>query len=383
MKRFLAVFFTLLFALGLAFCASAASEEGKISLTSSLKSPIRGQTFTVKVKLTRNPGIFSLRAALLYDESILELVSVEDKELLPSFSQSEAENGKPRLHWAAPKGGSDLKESGVLAVLTFRIRSDAPYGDSRVSLEISDRLFDAQNKKGQTVSFDVVPFEFSLTCSHLTTVTETVTAPKFSEAGEGVVRCLDCGEEKPCTLLPEIVSEDGSAKATVQAGEFTDDGEKSIRSEYLFGGDTFEEAKTLFGDGVIRAFRVHLTREGLSYSPTGETKITLKTEFEQPKNFGLYQVTTGGVKKIDASWKDGVLSFLYGEGYFVLVEREEAPAVTTLPEKEEEAPTSPTTTRSEEEVKKEKELRSILLGVAAFVLCGVGAIFVLRRGKPL
>ena len=382
MKRVLPLILSLLFVLCLVFPVFGAFEVGKIRLTSSLEAPVRGQTFTVKVELTRNPGIFSLRAALVYDESVLELVSVEDKELLPSFSQSEAENGKPRLHWAAPKGGSDLKGSGVLAILTFRIRSDAPYGDSRVSLEISDRLFDAQNKKGETLSFDVKAFEFSLTCSHLTTVTETVTEPKYSEAGEGVTRCLDCGGETPCVLLPEIVSEDGSVKASVQAGEFTDDGEKSVRSEYLFGGETFDEAKKLFGDGVIRAFRIHLTREGLSHSPKGETKITLKTEFEQPKNFGLYQVTADGSKKIDATWKDGVLSFLYGEGYFVLVEREAPPPVTTLPAQEEEE-TTPTTTRSEEEVKKEKEIRSILLGVVAFVLCGVGAIFVLRRGKPL
>ena len=365
----------------------AAFTAGKLSLTSDLRTPVRGQSFTVTLELNRNPGVTSLRTVLAFDETALELVSVKDYGLLPSFSQEQGADGKETLHWKAPKGSGDLTQSGVLADLVFRIRDDAPYGDHRIGVNFSDRLFDAQDKSGASVAFDIKAFDFKLTCSHLTTETETVTAPTFSAAGVGKVTCKDCGEKWDSTLLPQIVSEDKKSVATVQPGEFGDEGEKSLRTEFLFGGDLFEEAKKMFGDSVIRAFQLHFTREGVAYTPTvGETEMALTTEFEQTKNFGLYAVSDGAPRRIDATWKDGVLSFSYEAGYFVLVEREEAPAIPTpedAPSEETPDATIPPVTLSPEEREKEKEIRIIVLGVCLLVVLGIAAGFVLRKGKSL
>ncbi len=364
----------------------AAFEEGKLSLTSEMQAPVRGHSFSVSLELNRNPGVTSLRAAMVFDEAVVELVSVEDKGLLPSFSKESGENGEVTLYWKAGAGGGDLTQIGVLATLVFRIRDDAPYGDHRIGINFSDRLFDAQNKGGASISFEVKAFDFQLICSHLTTETETVTPPTFSAAGEGKVTCKDCGESWSSPILPEIVSEDKKTVSCVQPGEFSVEGEKSLRTEFLFGGALFEEAKTLFGEGMIRAFRLHFTREGVAYSPAGETKIALATEFEQPKNFVLYAVSEGGARKLDAEWKNGTLSFVYESGYFVLVERESAP-VTSVSEnttsEEEPKPEIPAVTLSPEEKEREREIRFICLGVCLLVVLGVAAGIVLRKGKSL
>lgn len=387
MKKVRVVCMAILFACLFATASFAAFDDGKLSLTSELTSPVRGQSFTVSLEMNRNPGVTYLRTALSYDETVLELISVEDKGLLPSFSEDRSVNGKTTLHWKAPTGSGDLKQNGVLATMVFRIRDTAPYGDSRITVNFSDQLFDAQNKSGAAVGFDVKAFDLKLICSHLSTQTETVTAWKYSAEGVGKVTCSDCGESWEKALYPEIVSEDKKTSATVPVGEFTDDGEKSLRTEFLFGGALFDEAKNLFGDNVIRAFQLHFTKEGISFSPLGETAVTMTTEFEKTENFGLYLVKDGAPQKIDAKWENGQLSFLYGEGYFVLVEREKAP-VTSLPQdthpsEEEPDPALPEVTLSPEEQAKEKEIRIIALGVAVLVILAVGAVLVLRKGKSL
>jgi len=387
MKKLKTICMAILVAGLLTTAVFAAFEAGKISLNSDLQAPVRGQSFTVSLELNRNPGLTYLRTELVFDETVLELTSVEDKGLLPSFSEERGEKGKVTLRWKAPSGSGDLTQIGVLATLVFRIRDDAPYGDHRIGVNFSDRMFDAQNKAGMSLAFDIKAFDFKLLCSHLTTETETVTAPTFSAAGVGKVICKDCGESRESVLLPEIVSEDKKTVATVQPGEFGDEEEKSLRTEFLFGGELFEEAKKLFGDGVIRSFQLHFTRGGVAYSPAGKTEIALATEFEQPKNFGLYAVSDGASRRIEATWKNGILSFPYEAGYFVLVEREEAPVIS-MPEEnptveEEPDATVPAATLSPEEKEKEKEIRIIVLGVCLLVVLGVGAGIVLRKGKSL
>ncbi len=388
MKKRIVILASLLGVLLLTVGAFAAFEEGKISLNSEASSPAHGHSFTVTLELNRNPGVFALRTMLNYDEKVLELVSVRDEGLLPSFSQEKNTNGKTVLHWKAPSGSGDLTASGVLASLVFRVRDDAPYGESRITVDFSQRLFDATNKGGAALAFDIKAFEFNLVCSHLTTETETVTAPTFSAAGAGTVKCKACGETWESVLMPQIFSEDKKTSAAVQPGEFTDGGEKSLRTEFLFGGELFENAKKQFGDGVIRAFQLHFTREGMTYTPAGETKITLETEFEQPKNFGFYAISREGAHRLDGEWENGKLSFVYQSAaeYYVLVEREETPAIS-IPEdnSEEEEPILevPEVTRSPQEIEREREIRWIVLGILGVLLCAAGAIFVLRRGKSL
>lgn len=386
MKKLRMIVMAILVAYLLNTAAFAAFEVGKISLNSDLQLPVRGHSFTVSLELNRNPGLSSLRTELVFDETTVELVSVQDHGLLPSFSQERGEDGTVTLYWKAPSGSQDLTQIGVLASLVFRIRDDAPYGDHRIGIDFSDRLFDAQNKSGASLAFDIKAFDFRLICSHLTTETETVTAPTFAASGVGKVICKDCGESRETPLLPQLISADQKTVATVQPGEFTDAGEKSLRTEFLFGGELFEEAKTLFGDRVIRAFQLHFTREGIAYSPLGETTVMLTTEFEQPKNFGFYAVSDGGARKIDAVWKNGILTFPYESGYFVLVEREESPIVSVpeeTPPQEEPTVTVPQVSLSPEEQEKEKEIRIIVLGVCLLVVLGIGAGYVLKKGKSL
>lgn len=385
MRRLVPLFSALLLATLLFVPAFAATEEGKITLNSDLTEPVRGQTFSMTLEMNRNPGVASLRMALRYDPGVLELIRADDKKLLPNFSQDASVEGKSVFHWKVESGGGNAADKGVLVNLTFRIKPDATFGDSRVTVEINEELFDATNKAGQNVFFDIDPFDFTLVCAHYTTDTAVTSPPSFTQAGVGETTCRDCGEKWETPVLPEIASEDGKTHATVQTGEFTE-GEKSLRTEFYFGGATAEEAKRLFGDSVIRVFGLTFTREGTAFVPVGETRIRMKTEFEKPENFGLYLVTSAGPVKVDAAWADGEISFLYGEGFFVLVKREvqsPVPVPSQTPGISAPEPTLPPATLSPEEIEKEKEIRSILIAVVAFVLCGVGAIAVLRRKKPL
>ncbi|MBR5295363.1 MAG: hypothetical protein IKU24_02095 [Clostridia bacterium] len=381
MKKILSLFLLLIFVLSLSTPSFSAPAKGKISLSGNMEDLRRGVSFEVVVELNRNPGISSLRTALTFDPNILAVEKAESLGILPGFSADKSE-GQVLLRWAAKKESSEITARGKIALITFRVLDDAIYGDSSISLNVSQKLYDAVNGSGDSIPFDTVSLPFTLTCPHKNPYLTTVTEATFEEMGAAKSICPDCGEIKDVPLFPTLSSEDGKTIATLNIGEFKNDDRKSLRTEYIFGGEEAQEAKKLFGKNLVRAFRIHITKTTADYVPQSPCTISLEINFDLEENTVLYALQDGGAELIPFEKEGNKLKFSYRDAVFAFVLRENeeptVPSSTVTSTKKEEVTTS--SAFMEEEIKK-KDLTLIFIGVGALVLCGAAAIFLTRKTK--
>lgn len=106
-----------------------------------------GQTFEVKVAITENPGIISLRMKVVYDETALELVKVTDQGLLKGFTTPAPTVASPyTLRWADSLAAMNNTAQGTVVTLTFRALAE---GSTTVTVEHGE----ARSFSGDKVTF--------------------------------------------------------------------------------------------------------------------------------------------------------------------------------------------------------------------------------------
>lgn len=109
-----------------------------------------GETVKVNVSLLNNPGIISFRVRITYDSDSLELISGEPGVLGTSFGPT-TKNPFTFSWYDAIHG--DYTTTGVVAKLTFKIKDDAPVGESAITLSyLEDDVF---NTNYENVHFDI------------------------------------------------------------------------------------------------------------------------------------------------------------------------------------------------------------------------------------
>ena len=102
-----------------------------------------GDTIVIPVSVENNPGIISLKLAVSYDASVLELVSVEAGDFVvaeqdgvtvgsPSFGP--IESNPFIINWEDALAPGNIKTNGVVANLTFKVKEDAAVGDTEISV---------------------------------------------------------------------------------------------------------------------------------------------------------------------------------------------------------------------------------------------------------
>ncbi len=380
MKKIVCAFLCLMLLLPLFPFKADAAAKGKATLSSKTEKFQRGLAFDVDLELNRNPGISSLRTTVEYDEKVLEILEIKDLSLLPGFSKDQKEN-EVILRWKKTGSGADLTATGRLCRITFRVLDHAIYGDSKIDLSVSQKLYDAVTGSGKSVPFDTNSLSVSLICPHKNTQNSVITEAAFEKEGLLKKSCPDCGESFEEPLLPTLLSEDAKISAALPIGVFQNKDQKSLRNEYLFGGEKFEEAKRIFGELLLRAFRVDFTKNGAEFAPEEKIPLAMELDFELPEDFSLYLVLDGGVEEIDVIKSENKLFFDYHDGVYALVIRErvanDPPPSTAAPTESEVIKT----TLSEEEKRKQKDLLMILGGTAVFLLCGAGIVVLSKRGK--
>lgn len=110
-----------------------------------------GETVKLNVSLLNNPGIISFRIQVTYDSDSLELISAEPGVLGTSFGPT-TKNPFTFSWYDAIHG--DYTTTGVVAELTFKIKDDAPVGESEITLSyLEDDVF---NTNYENVHFDIV-----------------------------------------------------------------------------------------------------------------------------------------------------------------------------------------------------------------------------------
>ena len=147
--------------LGLVIPASAAG--GGLALEADTSLLAQGQTVTVSVGVTNNPGIAYARFDVSYDTEILTLTSVRNTGLLPGmFTTSKTLDTEPFVLSFA--SASDMTASGSAALLTFTVRDGAPVGETAVSV----RCPDANNQNLQKLSLSPVSLSLRIICAEHT-----------------------------------------------------------------------------------------------------------------------------------------------------------------------------------------------------------------------
>ncbi len=383
MKRILHLLLALFLVLSPLALSVSAEEKGKISLVSEVKVPVRTMTFDTDLELNRNPGIVSLRVTVRFDPKVLELKSLRDQALLPGYVLTDhSDEGEIILQWKGEKEDRDLTTSGILLRFSFRIRDDAPYGPFSVTAEVSRRLFDARNSRSEAVTFDTQPLTMELQCPHLNRKQEVLEEASFDAAGKGKIVCQDCLQEWDNEVLPSLTSADGKLVGFVQPGQYKAEDQKSVRVDYLYGGAEARLCQTLFGDTLVRAFRITFTKNDSVFQPEGRSLARLETDFDLPKDFVLYALKENTAEKVDCTQSGAYLDFDPAGRVFAIVSREVSlPPVTTPIHTLSTTTTAPPVTLSPEEEAKKKDAVLLCVGVCAFVLCGTGAIAVMRKGK--
>lgn len=130
---------------------SLMAAESNLAIGVSDVSGSPGETVEIPVVLTDNPGVISVGLTVTYDRERLELLRAENTGLLKDATFSREFGDYPYHMMWNDALGTNMTDNGTLAVLTFRIKSDCPEGNTTVVLSA---------EKGNIHNYDLedVPF---------------------------------------------------------------------------------------------------------------------------------------------------------------------------------------------------------------------------------
>ena len=171
------------FVLALTMCAIMmpmtviASGSGSVTVTSGTAKA--GQTVSVDVSITGNPGVAALVVEPEYDPSVLTLVSITGSG----------------LQWTTGKAASwsdaaNTTYTGKILTLNFTVNENATRGTTSVGVKI-----DASNYDEEIVSFSVSSGTVTIECSHVYDQGGVTTVATCEETGVMTYTCtLGCGD---------------------------------------------------------------------------------------------------------------------------------------------------------------------------------------------
>ena len=120
-----------------------------------------GETVTVAVQITSNPGITSLKLSLSYDETALKLIEGENQTLLSGWYQASptADTLPYLMVWVA----SDAQTAqGTLILLKFQIAEGVTVGTVLSPVLSVEEAY----SNSETVLSNAVSFSITVTCEH-------------------------------------------------------------------------------------------------------------------------------------------------------------------------------------------------------------------------
>lgn len=355
---------------------ASGAAKGKMSLSGSMTDLKHGDSVGLLVELNRNPGVKNLRCAVDFDPKVLKFVGVEPTKTLPGFSFDEKED-QIILRW---KSDGDTTAMGELASISFRVKDDAIYGDSAVSLTVSEVLYDAVNAAGEAIPFDTSGVKFTLPCPHEEPAVTVEQVATFETEGILKETCPNCGNITVKPLLPSVKSDDGRVCVTFSAGEFADTDSVRVDVEYIYASEEAKSIRSLLGEGVLRAFRIRITKNGESYVPARDCTVSLLSDFTLPRSVTLYSLTEEGSTQPKFELAENTLHFDYDSTAFALVERTYTePVIPTTTSKTTTTPSTTSVKITNEE--QEHEIFLITVGCIVLFVCGTGMILILARRK--
>lgn len=111
-----------------------ADTSGSAAVSVGSASGKAGDTVTVNVDLTQNPGVIAMQLNVGYDEKQLELVNVSNSGVLNGFnSPSTYGGGNYTLNWEDGLSSTNNNGTGTVATLTFKLKEDCDKASVTVS----------------------------------------------------------------------------------------------------------------------------------------------------------------------------------------------------------------------------------------------------------
>ena len=139
-------------------CSSVAAAEAPGRLVASDANGDAGNSVTIDIRIENNPGIISAAVEIYYDTTKLELISTENKQMMPQSSFSQYYTSYPYCaSWTDAYADGNMSDDGILMTLTFKILDDAKAGDTAVEVKFDPaNMFDSDMKVQSFVSVDGV-----------------------------------------------------------------------------------------------------------------------------------------------------------------------------------------------------------------------------------
>lgn len=129
-----------------------AEEASPVLLTLFDGTAKSGETVNLKLYLSNNCGITSLRVGISFDESQVTLTKASDKGILGEYTFKDKLESPYVLYWANDTSSADYTQNGVLAELTFKIADNAEKG-AQIPIHVTaeSENFDILNSKLEAV----------------------------------------------------------------------------------------------------------------------------------------------------------------------------------------------------------------------------------------
>ena len=113
-----------------------------------------GDSVTVAVRITENPGIIAARLKISYDSSALQLTNVVDAGILGEYNFGDNLSSNPYIvTWSNGTAQADYTANGDLVYLTFKIADDAQVGSLPITISYDEE--EIFNKALENINFAI------------------------------------------------------------------------------------------------------------------------------------------------------------------------------------------------------------------------------------
>ncbi len=159
MRKIITVFILTALLIALAIPKGHVEAAGEAEFSLSPASGHAGDTVTVKINISDNPGISGLKIKIGYDGSRLTLISAENSGILSGFMYTGSQTIDVNPYVMVWANAGNTNENGEIGTLTFKINDAAAPGDADLDL-VCDFC---TNQDLENVDFDVTGGSITIT----------------------------------------------------------------------------------------------------------------------------------------------------------------------------------------------------------------------------
>lgn len=224
MKKFLAILLAVVLCLSVCSISVFAAGED-IVVSAKGGTAARGQEIKVPISLDSNAGWRALDIRVAYDDAVLEIAcpnhvdgknctgprkpsvtTKSDFEMAEAYGCANSAAAAPShtanpfpLMWAYATIEEDITETGEYAVITFKVKDNAAFGDTTVDVTVNL----VSNCEGAAPTAAAVDAKITVACtSHKAGEVKVTKEATCEEKGSKTTYCADCNAEMATEEIP-------------------------------------------------------------------------------------------------------------------------------------------------------------------------------------